>query len=392
MPIPVPIAAKVGIIAVSVAVAAAIAAYESPEIRRMAEDLRRRIAIALHSLGDNVDPSRRVNPLFNRPEDADGFLQSRGGGEHGVEADEASRRRQREELMHWNAVLEEKRQREQNEAEKMAGTLTNRSGQSFDHFLQQDSAAEKGTFVYNTGAQVRPGDEGLVRRRGVEGVKGLSAAVYANPFADENGIDFDEHPGMETEEDPLQPGRDEVMSDIYNASPRLTNVEPAPVSQGVPPPPAAEVLFDYKEAQEPGRPARAVELVPESTTSTATLDRDVVGEDYTTAGQEDRDEAYASIQAWAQNSSNPSFYSPLPVSPPAPLSEPEIISEGHSTPTECVSVAGSGEDLGAHAASSKAGTNSDYDVMSVDESGVATPTSWSEVGSRVSESEGHGNA
>ena len=69
--------ASAGIIAVSVAVAAAIAIYESPEIRRAAEDLRRRIAIALHSLGDNLDPGRQ-DPLFNRPEDAEGFMQSRG--------------------------------------------------------------------------------------------------------------------------------------------------------------------------------------------------------------------------------------------------------------------------------------------------------------------------
>ncbi|RWA03961.1 hypothetical protein EKO27_g11143, partial [Xylaria grammica] len=70
-------AATVGIIAVSVAVAAAVAIYESPELRRMTDDLRRRIAIALHAFGDTITPQEREN-LFNRPEDAEGFLTSRG--------------------------------------------------------------------------------------------------------------------------------------------------------------------------------------------------------------------------------------------------------------------------------------------------------------------------
>ena len=40
-------AMSAGVIAVSVVAAAAIAVYESPELQRMAQDLRRRIAIAL---------------------------------------------------------------------------------------------------------------------------------------------------------------------------------------------------------------------------------------------------------------------------------------------------------------------------------------------------------
>ena len=37
--------------------AAAIAVYESPQARQFAEDLRRKIAIALHSLGDEINPN-----------------------------------------------------------------------------------------------------------------------------------------------------------------------------------------------------------------------------------------------------------------------------------------------------------------------------------------------
>jgi len=62
------------------------------------------------------------------------------------------------------------------------------------------------------------------------------------------------------------------------------------------------------------------------------------------------------------------------------MSEAEFISEGHLTPTDSVSVV----DVGYDAASSRGG---DYDVLSDSDEGIATPGSWSEVGSVISESE-----
>jgi hypothetical protein len=360
--------ASAGIIAVSVAVAAAIALYESPELRRYADDLRRRIAIALHSIGDGINPPER-EPLFNRPEDAEGFFQSRRGegAEAGVDADEETRRRQREELMYWNALHIAKKEKEKLEAEIAEDgdkALPSPSpGSSFDDFLRQDGGAERGAFVFNTGAEVRgDNNEGLVRRRGVEGVRGLNHSVYANPFADEHQVDSDDLPEMTA--NILQPGQDEVMSDIYSATTR-----------------------DQAELQShtlsPDHPA----LRDDTTTTSHTLERELAADEYMTAGQEDRQEAYASIQAWAQDSS-PQFYSPLPMSPSAPMSEPELISEGALTPTDSASLAGSGEDVGGDAISSRNGeTGRFYDVLS-ESDGMATPASWSEVGSVVSEHDG----
>ncbi|KAK1771348.1 hypothetical protein QBC33DRAFT_523395 [Phialemonium atrogriseum] len=374
---PMPIAAKAGVIALSVAVAAAIAVYESPELRRMADDLRRRIAIALHSMGDGVQPPAR-EPRFNRPEDADGFLQSRAvvANEPGVDADDETRRRQREELMYWNAVLEEKKTKERGEVGPTHTSPPAHSrASSFDDFLQRDSSAEQGTYVFNTGAQVRDDNVGLLRRRGgVEGVRGLNASIYANPFADENGVDdFDDQ--LATEPHPLSPGKDETMSvDIYNAT-------EAAASQTLSPQPVPEVLFDY----DAGLPTQDE---PEPATL---MDRELAQDEFMTAGQEDRYDAYASVQAWANNYNNnfnPGSYSPLPMSPPAPLSEPDIVSEGALTPADSASLAGSGEDIGDDAASSRAGENGRYyDVISEDEDGMPTPVSWTEVGSVVSESE-----
>ncbi|KAH7031113.1 uncharacterized protein B0I36DRAFT_349239 [Microdochium trichocladiopsis] len=396
---PVPVAAKVGVVALSVAVAAAIAVYESPELQRMAADLRRRIAIALHSFGDSISPEQSEN-LFNRPEDAEGFLMSRGlgpgSGEQGVDADEETRRRQREELMYWNAVMEEKRREKEPygaEAEKAAaepsrpvGAMHHR-GSSFDDFLRQDENAEKGTFVVHTGS-MHHGAEGMLRRRG-DGARGLIASsTYSNPFLDEHAID--EHVLLENSL--VDPIKDEY-SDIYSAtdigekdvplsatlSPaRLDSETPAPVKQESEPEAAAELL----EAPQ-----------PLSMASSAFSERELGPDEYVTAGQ-DRDEAdqhndaYSSIQAWAQTS-HPGFYSPLPVTPAAPISEPELISDGQLTPTDTASLAGSGVDIVNDLASVRSGSQNAryYDVLSEDE-GIMTPASWSEVGSVAGESEG----
>ncbi|CCF36358.1 hypothetical protein CH063_07946 [Colletotrichum higginsianum] len=364
--------ASAGVIAVSVAVAAAIAIYESPELRRYADDIRRRIAVALHSLGEGIEPGEQP-PMFNRPEDAQGFLESRGGAEPGVDADDETRRRQREELLYWNAVHLAKKEKDRIEAKESGSRelppLGPTRGRSFDDFMRQDQTGEKGSFIFNTGANVHD-EEGLVRRR-PEGVRGLNSSLYANPFADEHQIDQDELPLVD-EPSHLAPGRDEAVSDIYSATTHDADERPRDFT--------ATTI-----AQMPSL-VDVVETSSESEKS-ATLDRELGPDEYMTAGQENREEAYASIQAWAQGSTASNFYSPLPMSPPVPMSEPELVSEGELTPTDSASLAGSGEDVANDAASSGAGDNSRYyDVLSESE-GMMTPASWSEVGSVISENE-----
>lgn len=359
-------ALSVGVIAASVVIAAGIAIYESPELRRMAENLRQRIAIALHSLGDSISPQEREN-LFNRPEDAEGFLRSRGidvrEGEVGVDADDETRRRQREELMYWNALAEQKRggQRPKEEA-----PATLQSKTSFDDFLKQDSNGDQGTFVFNTGANVRGDEADGLRRRG-EGPRNLNLSAYSNPFADENGID--EHVALENSlMDLEQDGND---TDIYSVSHVAREETPRSATLSAPP----EHIPALANAATPAHQSQ--------TASTATLERQLGVNEYITAGPEEQDDAYSSIQAWAQ-SAHPSFYSPLPESPAGPLSEPELVSEGMHTPTDSNSLAGSGEDLANDARSVDSRY---YDVVSESE-GMATPNSWSDVGSEISENEG----
>jgi hypothetical protein len=369
-------------VAVSVAVATAIALYESPELRRYADDLRRRIAIALHSMGEGINPPDR-EPLYNRPEDAHGFLQSRNGegAEPGVDADDETRRRQREELLYWNLVRLQKEQEKaaidstKTEKEDDASDeklnekrpLTGTRGSSFDDFLKQDANAEQGTYVFNTSAD--SADQAGLRRRG-EGARGVavSSSFLSNPFADEHFIGAEEiaSAGSQSDIDRIAPSRDEMTSDIYSA----TTAEPQTPTNIDGPEPSLMELDD----------------MPRRSESSATVDHELGPDDFVTAGQEDRADAYASIQAWAQNS-QPDFYSPLPSTPAAPQSEPELLSDGQLTPTDSHSLAGSGVDVGNDALSSRDGEmGRPFDVIS-ESDGMMTPASWSEVGSVISEND-----
>ncbi|KAI0172264.1 hypothetical protein GGR52DRAFT_461473 [Hypoxylon sp. FL1284] len=368
---PVPVIAKVGIIAASVAVATAVAIYESPELQRMANDLRRRIAFALRSLGDNISPEERRN-LFNRPEDAEGFLRSRGIdiNELDVDADDETRRRQREELMYWNAVREEKIGTARKDDEKMGSSPPQSATPSFDDFMRQDDNAEKGTYVFHTGSDAR-NTEGTVRRRG-EGARGLSRSVFANPFSDEHGIDD----FVSFENSLMDPEKDEQESDIYSTSTQVGKKDEASQSASQSSTPQLIKVEEETATQ-----------TPSVQTPAEPSERELEPNEYMTAGQDDRNDVFSSIQAWTQDASTASFYSPLPVSPAASVSEPEMISEGMLTPVDSASLAGSGEDIGDEAASARSGAGSrPYDVMSDDE-GMMTPASWTEVGSVVSEGE-----
>lgn len=355
------------VVAVSVAVAAAMAMYENPELRRYADDIRRRIAMALHSLGEGINPPERP-PMFNRPEDAEGFLQSsRGAGaEPGVDADEETRRRQREELLYWNSVLLQQEQKEDEETAENSAPLpvaessrprAGTRGSSFDDFLKQDETAEQGAYVFNTGTDVQDENAGLRHR------SGFASTLYTNPFADEHHIDNEEVADLSAT---YVSKKEEHMSDIYSATTREDD----------------DVL-----SRTPDVSPALIELSPPQLTPPPMVERRLADDELTTASQEDRHESYATIQAWAQDSSR-NFYSPLPETPVAPVSEPEVLSDGQLTPTDSVSVIGSSEvEMGRNATQE---VQRPFDVLSESE-GMLTPASWSEVGSVVSENDAYGH-
>lgn len=318
--------------------------------------------MALHSLGDEINPQSQ-EPRFNRPEDAEGFMQS--GAEPGVDGDEDSKRRQREELMYWNAIHLERLAKEKSATEKQANG--SREG-SFDDFLEQDKNAEKGTFVYNTGADVNTQAEEGLRNRGVRGLN--RSSIYANPFADENHIDWDEQRAIDASlMAPEESEKVEVMSEgLYSAH----EDHPHPAIQAT----IASQLIDVSDP-----PISYPEPEPEiedSTNYTNMAPRDSVTDS----------DAFASIHAWADNA-NQSFYSPLPTSEAGSFPDPPESVPGDMTPTYASSHS-SGEEVWApiSGATSEGGVEADIQsVASSDGEGVSTPGSWTEVGSVVSEND-----
>ncbi len=292
----------------------------------------------------------------------------------GVDADEESKRRQREELMYWNAVRMEKLEKEKKLAEDRQA---NRSrGSSFDDFLQEDHTAEKGTYVYNTGADTNREEEGL-RQRGVRGLN--RGSMYADPFGDEHNIDLDEQRAIDASlMSPEASEKFEVMSDLYSAN---EGAKPSRETTAT----IAELLVDTSEP------------VPDPPVSYPTMDEPMMAETTNFTNMAARDDAYASIHAWADNANN-SFYSPLPVTPEVvtpqqheaipgspTFSDPDVSvpGSGDVTPTDSASLAGSGEEVWQP----RSGATSEADVMSVDGEGISTPGSWTEVGSVVSEND-----
>ncbi|KAF3491943.1 uncharacterized protein GIQ15_01460 [Arthroderma uncinatum] len=91
--------AKGIVITVTIIVAAGIAAYESPEVKRWLDTSRRKIALALHSLGDGISPEQR------RTAQRDDISMTEATG---LEAEER-RRKAREDIMRRHALLTAKR-------------------------------------------------------------------------------------------------------------------------------------------------------------------------------------------------------------------------------------------------------------------------------------------
>ena len=290
--------------------------------------------------------------------------------ESGVDADEESKRRQREELMYWNAIRLEKMEKE-NKAQRPA---TNR-GSSFDDFLEPDKNAGSGTFVYNTGADVNQEQQGLRSRGGVRGLN--RSSVYANPFADENHIDWEEQRAIDASlMSPEASERFEVMSEgLYSA-----NDGPAPSR-----PTISQSLATVKDIEN-------IATVPDPPISYPTDEDMEQSRNFVNMAPRD-DPAFASIHAWADNADN-SFYSPLPVTrtaspqpeaaaPESPFDDPPESVPGDVTPTYSSSIAGSTAEIWAP----RSGATSEGDVMSVDGDGISTPGSWTEVGSVVSDND-----
>ena len=173
------------IIAASVIVAAGIALYESPQVRQWVDQSRRKIAVALHALGDDIQP--------RRPSESSEDFEER-------------KRRQREELVRRNRNELIKRAREEGIAvdldklarigqedlelaERRQRRRTDASQRSFDDLVGSDGMLKKEQTAST--AHTATGNDASasgLRQRGVAGFAAgsFAAAAMANPFSDEH--------------------------------------------------------------------------------------------------------------------------------------------------------------------------------------------------------------
>ncbi|KAF2027088.1 hypothetical protein EK21DRAFT_115206 [Setomelanomma holmii] len=171
---PAPLAKGI-IIAASIVVAAGIAIYESPQVRAWVDQSRRKIAVALHNLGDDIQPRRPSESSY----------------------DFDQRTRRREELVKRNRNELIRRAREEgvavdldelarigSENMEMAERRSRADrSQSFDTMVGSDGMLKK-----DTKATGNDTSEGSVRKRGAAGFAAgtAAAAAMSNPFSDEN--------------------------------------------------------------------------------------------------------------------------------------------------------------------------------------------------------------
>jgi hypothetical protein len=136
--------------------------YENPNIREWIDRSRQKIAVALHSLGDDVDPRSRSQ----RQDDPS-------MREDASEVAEARRRQARAEIMERGRIMEEKRRRKQ----------TTRSGsdssQTFDKVVDKDGMLRKDEAAEATSTAMEPASlsAGLANRHNELQVQNLHESV-----------------------------------------------------------------------------------------------------------------------------------------------------------------------------------------------------------------------
>lgn len=345
----------IGIILLSsLLIAAGVAAYESPEIRAWVEERRRKIAVTLNDIANELDSQRMERrrrfgneDVSTREDDSAEAVQRR--------------RRARQEIMERGLMMEQRRKPTHNRRN---------TASSFDDMV--DSTGKLiGKDVQNMATSVEgPSMEANLRNRRNH-TQGIAVgSAIANPFDDELGGVIDEKAGMEDElniqrersltfvpENPLHiDTRSEVVSvsesaeDVVNLTPTTSLAASTLLSDsGIMTPTSTQ--HPLSNQQEP----------PTSQTNQAPTT------------------SYQSIQEWASSaaSSGPaSFYS-------SPGSERHIqpldsainrISTRVSSTTASI--------IGTNDITSQAG---DLGVDVLSDVGIDTPSSWSEIGSQVSE-------
>lgn len=304
-------------------------------MREWLDSSRRKIAVALHSLGDDINPPASPSrpDSSTRPDDS-------------PEAAER-RRRAREEILERGRILEEKKKKERQGA----------STASFDALVNEKGSL-KAEGATTTATETRPEENSLrIRSTGIHDLE--KDAAFANPFADTNEIDTSSKSNL---------------INIDDDQPTPASTQPSRESTATLPTEQAPQTALGLETISNDPSEQLVDLTPTSTASASAFSHDAAS-----SNPHNQPSNYWSVNEWAETTS-PSFYSDGSVGGAHNHNATSAaLQQRLATP----SLGGSGEEVGAENS-----VDGDLDVMS-DFAGISTPGTWTEVGSEVSEGD-HG--
>ncbi|KAL8973024.1 MAG: hypothetical protein Q9197_002521 [Variospora fuerteventurae] len=363
---PAPLAKGI-IVSISLLLAAGIAVYENPQIKQWVDESRRKIAFALHNLGDDFDPppSQRRNT----------FRDASTREDDSPEAVER-RRKARQEILERRRMMEERRRSQQARSSRT---------RSFDDLVDEGGKLKPDSAQANTTAAESHADQPGLRNRNAESQGAALGAALAGPFTDEAYCE--------------NFSASASGHHSYTRHSRSSSTATLPASPAPPPVPPKEPLNpspfeDRSQSPRPrllidtedlsNHPSEAlVDLTP--TTSAASVAADFSELDQASHPSSHSQTNFWSVHEWAENNSAPvQFYTPPvhfytpPRSEAAAGESHRDTEEGSSSVGDERSETGSGERVG------RVGSISDMDFMS-EAGGVSTPSSWTEVGSQVSE-------
>jgi hypothetical protein len=335
------------IITVSILLAAGIAVYENPNIREWIDRSRHKIAMALHSLGDDVEPRSR-SPRLDDPsmrEDAS-------------EVAEARRRQARAEIMERGRIMEERRRR------KQASRSGSDSSQTFDNVVDKDGMLKKNDTIQATSTAVEPGSvsEGLTSRQKEPQGQGLHESV-------DSAISLRQLSPQpltnRSEADPFTSRYEQEMRNAWNLP--LLGTENAALSSH-----ASESLIDFTPTSE--FPPDPEVSVPDN------------GQTYHEVDRSQYFSAAASTSSHTLSNDEPEFYYAHPSNPGQPIAPVPMQDNRSQIPvsvSSAPSIAGSMDHVQASDVE-----GSEYGVISELGDGIHTPGSaWTDVGSVVSDPE-----
>lgn len=296
---------------VTVLVAAGVAVYQSPQFQEWMNNSRRKIAVALHSLGDEIQPRSATSPT------RDDISMTEEAGE----AAAGRRRNAREEIMRRAAVLESHRN----------SRNSHKPRDSFETLVEQDGSLRK---------QEKNSDR-----------------LDFNPVASSTGVD--------------------MGANQYRRRAKLDDVDMNQLRVGI-----ASGTASHHPSES------ALQFTP-----TSERHGDALFDPFSDSPVRGQSPLSASASSSSHTEENSVYYShPHPASNTS--QQPELIadlddfSHGNQFQHEvssAPSIAGSFSDIHELADGSSSGTLSDWGAPSLD--GVATPASWSEVGSVISDND-----